>query len=172
MVRLSCVHHQLQCKVLQVAHQTHTKLATLVLEEWNSFLPIKGKAEILAASTEGGIHCSRKKGPPDICRAMACPVFQNTFRWLPVIMNHLEISPYPSKVLRQYIHLAVVLHLGSRNPRCSLNVRESNSTFSREEESIWLEKDEACCSQPIQWWHTRQCSQKHPRAGDVKSCQP
>lgn len=51
-------------------------------------------------------------------------------------MNHLEISPYPSKVLRQYIYLAVVLHLGSRNPKCSLSVRESNSTFSREEESI------------------------------------
>lgn len=75
-------------------------------------------------------------------------------------MDYLQISPYPAKVSGQNIELAPALNLGSRNPKCSLNLMESNSSFSMEEESISLQEAEVCSSWPVQWWHTREFSQR------------
>lgn len=73
-------------------------------------------------------------------------------------MNHLEISPYPTKVLRQYLYLAATLNLGSRNPKRSLNLMESYSSSSSKEESICLKEDGVCFFWPIRWWHTWESS--------------
>lgn len=133
-------------------------------EDQTAFCPSKRKGEILTVSTEG-ILCSWKKGT---CRAKACPEFHNTFRQFPVIMSHLEISPYPPKVLRQHVYLPVTFHLGSRNPKCSLNVMERNSSLNREEESILLEEHEACCACPFSSGTQGSPSNSIPQAGDVK----
>ena len=155
-VHFKWVHHTLQCGVPKSC-PPKMYLVTLVLGEWNGFLLISRK--------RGNFGCKcwsnyLKRCPQDTCRAEACPQFQSTFRRFPIIRNHLEISPYPAKVLRQYIYLAATLNLGSRNPKCSLHLMKSNSSFSSEEESILLKENEVCFSWPIRWWHTREASQR------------
>lgn len=121
----------------------------LCWENETTFCPSAGKGEIWAASAEG-IICSwgdaHRTYPEQrhICysRALIENLLLQWTTWKLALI---------CQVLRQDIYLAATLNLRCRNPKCSLNLMESNSSFSREEKSVLL----ACFSWPICWWGHR-----------------
>ena len=157
----------MQCRVPNSC-PPKTCSVTLGLGGWNTLLPISRKRG------NSSCKCWRndflQRCPQGTGRAEARPLLQGTFRGFLIVTN-LEISPYAAQILRHYIHLAATLNLGSRNPKYSLNLMESNLAFSREEESLLLKMKFAFSGSVSSGIQGSPPKGWGPGAGEGKSCQ-